>query len=175
MVGGKMLQTLKRCAMATMVAMCLLEVAGCRSLESAKNELLWCYSENAVADWRFDRERGDGGYYGVPRSERAIIAHGKAAIPVAEEFMMSFDPRIRCSGLRIISAVIGREAAAGVFVEHLDDPYGPIRWQCWHGLHEMNLLPLESMPDPRRDHLKQWKRLKKTCQGPPGSGRKARP
>jgi len=137
--------------------------AGSRGLESAKNDLLMGYSANSAADWRLERSRAKDGYYHLPGAEEAIIAYGKPAVPIAEELLESFDHRVRCSGLTVLAAVEEKEAMIPVFVEHLDDPYGPIRWKCWQGLHEMNALPLESMPSPRRDDLGQWKRLKRAC------------
>lgn len=160
-----------------LLATCIFGITGCggRSLESARNDLLMCYSSNTFADWHLERDQGRDGFYGVPHAEREIISHDQAAVPVAQELMASFDHRLRCSGLTIISAVKGEKDAVDVFVEHLDDPYGPIRWRCWYALNDAGVLPLESMPDSGNCGIERWKALKQACHLTMDAGPRGRP
>lgn len=134
-----------------------------KGLDAARKGLLASYSASTAADWLLERRKDEYGYYGLPGAEGEIIAFGQAAVPIAEEFLASFDHRIRCSGLTIMSEIVGSQGRSKVFVEHLDDPYSPIRMKCWHALKELSALPAESAPPACHDYLRHWKRLKSAC------------
>lgn len=148
------------CAVACVACCC----SGCSPITMAKKDILAAYSENATADWRLERSRGEDGqgYYSIPLLERALIAQGAAAEPIAEEFLESFDHRLRCTGLTVLIAVRGSKGVTSVLIDHLDDPYGPIRWHCWHALYDMGIIALETMP-PKRDCLRPWRTIKEQC------------
>ena len=148
-------------AMILLMVLLVAAANGCSSLEMARNDLLKAHAETVYADWHLIRVQGEEvGYHTISVLEEAVIRHGKAANPIAMELLQSFDYRHRCSGLTILIRVNGSKAIEDVLIDHLDDPFGPIRWECWHQLRETGLLELESMPH-NRDPLAEWKALKK--------------
>ncbi len=136
---------------------------GCGSPLTAAKAIRQYWSEVETAEWVMEQqeqqEGREGAFYGVPVLEKKLIAFGQSADAEAIRLTRSFDHRVRCSGLNAIMGIRGREGAKNVLVEHLTDPYEPIRWFCWHELNELGLLDLTSMPVDR-DCLGQWKRLK---------------
>lgn len=136
-----------------------LSFTGCSSPKSASRSILAHWAELAHADWLYEMEKGQDSYYSVQVFEDELIAHGQAADAEAMKMLRNFDHRVRCSGLTVIIGIRGLDGAKDVLVEHLTDPYEPIRWRCWHQLHDLRAVDLDSMP-ARRDFLGQWKRLK---------------
>lgn len=150
--------------MFSIVMSCTLVVAGCdNAAQRGKRMLLAARAENARADFLFDLEEfPEQAYGGIPAIEKDIIATGSDARPVARELLMDFDHRLRCSGLTIMMEVGDPEEVKRILVEHLVDPYEPIRWKCWHKLEELGLVGLDSMPR-HDDSLQQWKDLRDQC------------
>ena len=137
---------------------------GCSAIDTAKRNLIAAYAQNSLADWRLEREKPEyAGFYGIPQFENPLIAQGNAAVPVAKEFLRSFDHRIRCSGLTILLCIRGAKNIKSTLIDHLDDSYGPIRWECWYLLKDMKLVTLESMPKDE-DYLSGWRQVKREAQ-----------
>ncbi len=152
-----------KAAVVMLLSAAVLSSSGCNGadVDVAKRNLLAAYAQNGEADWRLERERPEAaGFYGIPRLEDPLISHGQAAVPVAQGLLRSFDHRVRCSGLTILVAIHGVKNMQDVLIDHLDDPYEPIRWKCWHLLRDRGLVTLESMPT-HEDYLSRWLQVKR--------------
>ena len=141
------------------VVMAAAFLAGCNSPAAVSNGIVRHWDELSEADWELEQEKGQNSYYGVPVLENKLIAHGQAGETEAMKLVRNFDHRIRCSGLTVIIGIKGRDRAKDVLVQHLTDPYEPIRWRCWHELRDLGVVSIDSMP-ARQECLSQWKHLK---------------
>lgn len=148
-----------------MVVVCITLCCGCSGMRARTAE--WQIRQTAsltqAADWKSERAKEPihHAYYHFA-GEAELIACGQAAMPYLHKLLYNFDHRLRCVGITVMLEVARSATTRRILVEHLDDPYLPIREKCMSELWWMGWRDLPSIVN--KTSVAEWKALKELCE-----------